>query len=114
MKKIRINLHSYVNLITNSSTEIYTYQSSSVEPLKELVNEMLKVFDSDKTFDDIFSVEVFSNYRDIAYGINSRSELKELMPQELLELLESSATKFTEEVENLKNKILRGEISKPE
>ena len=51
----KFKLHSVVDVITNSSTVIYTYQNGSVEPAKELINEMLKlVGTTDKTADDLF------------------------------------------------------------
>ena len=54
-KTIIMKIHSIVDVITNSSTVIYTYQDDSIEPAKELVNEMLKLSGiTDKTADDIF------------------------------------------------------------
>ena len=68
LKLYKINLHSAVDLITNSSTTIYTFSNGCVEPVKELVNEMLHVMNSTETFDDIFYAGVFfddlSNYYD--------------------------------------------------
>lgn len=57
MKK-RIPIHSSIDLITNSSTEFYTNCESSLEPCKELVNEMLKLQGSDKTCDEIFELKL--------------------------------------------------------
>ena len=57
-KIIKIKLHSSVDLITNSSTVIFTYSDGSLAAVKELVNEMLKVFGKEKTFDDIFYAQV--------------------------------------------------------
>ena len=54
-KMIIMKIHSIVDVITNSSTVIYTYQDNSIEPAKELVNEMLKLLGiTDKTADDVF------------------------------------------------------------
>lgn len=63
MEIIKIKLHSSVDLITNSSTVIFTYSEGSLQAVKELVNEMLKVFgkkifEEDETFDDIFYAAV--------------------------------------------------------
>lgn len=58
MKTIKIKLHSSVDLITNSSTVIFTYSGGSLSAVKELVNEMLKVFGKEETFDDIFWAKV--------------------------------------------------------
>lgn len=57
MKKIKI--HSTVDLITNSSTVIYTFSQGSLPALKELVNEILLTFDRTEKFDDIFFADVF-------------------------------------------------------
>jgi hypothetical protein len=55
----KIKLHSSVDLITNSSTVIFTYSGGSLSAVKDLVNEMLKVFGKTETFDDIFYADVF-------------------------------------------------------
>ena len=57
-KIIKIKLHSSVDLITNSSTVIFTYSDGSLSAVKDLVNEMLKVFGREETFDDIFYAQV--------------------------------------------------------
>ena len=65
MKPIKIKVHSSVDLITNSSTTIFTFSEGSVDAVKELVNEMLKVFNEPyKKFDDIFYAGVFAEYYD--------------------------------------------------
>ena len=58
----KINLHSVIDLITNSSTEIYTYSEGSVAACKEMINEFLKVMNIyDKTCDDLFELSIDSN-----------------------------------------------------
>jgi hypothetical protein len=54
----RIKIHSFTDLITNSSTTIYTFYEKSPEAFKLLVNEMLKVFQQPYKCDDIFIVSV--------------------------------------------------------
>jgi len=59
-------MHSMVDVITNSSTTIYTYQNGCEAPAKELINEMLKLAgENEKTADDVFYMGVFldDNYR---------------------------------------------------
>jgi len=59
MKKIKFFMHSCIDVITNSSTVIYTYQDSEQET-KALVTEVLKLIGiTDKTADDIFFYGVF-------------------------------------------------------
>ncbi len=56
---IKLKLHSVVDIITNSSTVIYTYYDDVQQPLKEMLNEILKVLEVDKTVDDIFHINIF-------------------------------------------------------
>jgi hypothetical protein len=59
MNLIKIKFHSVVDVITNSSTVIYTYQDSVIQA-KELVQELLEL--TGKTYlkpDNIFYYGVF-------------------------------------------------------
>ena len=59
-----IKIHSAVDLITNSSTTIYTFHDGCIGPLKELVNEMLSVLNHTEKFDDIMIAGIFlDSYR---------------------------------------------------
>lgn len=59
MKQIRIQLHSFVDVITNSSTVIYCQcNDKAVDSTKEMINEFLKVAGSDKTADDLFTFKL--------------------------------------------------------
>jgi hypothetical protein len=70
MELFKFNIHSMVDVITNSSTVIYTYEDGCELPAKELINEMLKLSgETDKTCDDIFYIGTFcdsSRYFDCA------------------------------------------------
>ena len=58
MKIINLKIHSFVGLITNSSTEIYvTCTEKSVELIKEFINEILKSSNNDKNVDDLFDIK---------------------------------------------------------
>lgn len=61
MKLIRVNLHSAVDVITNSSTTIFTYSGGSDKKAIELVDELLKVVGSDLTADEMFYMGVFAD-----------------------------------------------------
>jgi cupin superfamily acireductone dioxygenase involved in methionine salvage len=103
MEIIKIKLHSSVDLITNSSTVIFTYSEGSLSAVKDLVNEMLKVFGREETFDDIFYAEVFLQ-DDSDYYEN------DLSPEELT----LDDWKETQKVfEALKLSVLKKEIEKP-
>lgn len=59
MEKIKV--HSVVDLITNSSTTIFTDYLGSVKVFKELVTEFIKVAGMETTFDDMFIVKVMGS-----------------------------------------------------
>jgi len=52
------SIHSVIDVITNSSTEIYTFQDGSVEPVKELLTEVLGLCNIAGTVEDYFYVKV--------------------------------------------------------
>jgi len=55
---VKIPMHSVIDLITNSSTEIFVYSENSLEPAKELINEILKLQGVDQTCDDLFDLAI--------------------------------------------------------
>jgi len=59
---IKIKLHSITDLITNSSTVIFTYSKGCVEPLKEMFAEIAKTFGITKSFDEMFDIVIAANY----------------------------------------------------
>ena len=57
--KYIIRLHSFVDIITNSSTEIYIEATDkTIESLKNIINNILKVGGSKLTSDDLFTIEL--------------------------------------------------------
>jgi hypothetical protein len=61
MKAIKVNVHSIIDVITNSSTEIFSgAKSQATEVAKELINKILSEGGSDKTADDLFTFETVS------------------------------------------------------
>lgn len=107
---IKLKLHSVVDVITNSSTVIYTYQNGCVEPAKELVNEMLKLSGiTDKTADDIFYFGVFCD--DDEY-INILSEKGKSKPEDCPEI--TGTCVFKTWFDDIVLRIMKGEISKPD
>lgn len=57
--KYYIPVHSFVDLITNSSTEIYVQANEqTVKTLKELIAEILKVGKSPFFVDDLFEISL--------------------------------------------------------
>lgn len=52
-------MHSFVDLITNSSTEIYIEATEkTIESIKALVDNILKLGNSKLTCDDLFTIEL--------------------------------------------------------
>ena len=56
--EIRIPIHSFIDLITNSSTEIYIgTKEKTIEYAKEMIDKFLAEAGSDKKADDLFTFE---------------------------------------------------------
>lgn len=59
MTTIEIKVHSFIDVITNSSTEIYIgCHDNTVQYAKDLINSILAIAKSDKTADDLFEFEI--------------------------------------------------------
>lgn len=73
---LKLKLHSVIDLITNSSTEIFACaDEDSAKTIKEFINAILKQAGSDKTSDDLFTVRPYvldenenPDYENIDYG----------------------------------------------
>ena len=58
MKSITLNIHSMADIITNSSTEIFVVANeSTIQGVKDLIDNFLLLTDSSLTCDDLFTVE---------------------------------------------------------
>jgi len=69
MFEIRVPVHSLVDVITNSSSVIYTEATSAAGQLaKEVINEVLERAGSDKTADDLFAISLQPNFAYYDYG----------------------------------------------
>lgn len=54
-----MKIHSIVDVITNSSTEIFSLpHKGTVNIIKDMINEILKEVGSDKTADDLFDIKI--------------------------------------------------------
>jgi phosphoglycerate-specific signal transduction histidine kinase len=57
MNSLTINIHSFVDLITNSSTEIFVQASDqTVKSVKKLIDELLKLGNSQYKCEDLFDI----------------------------------------------------------
>ena len=61
MSKLVFKIQSFVDIITNSSTEIYTMVGSG-EYLKQIINGVLLASGSNKKFDDLFILDYEYEY----------------------------------------------------
>lgn len=72
---MKIQIQSLVDLITNSSTETFVILDGHAESMiRDIVDNVLKVAQSDKTFDDLFVYKTYydDTWRDEYYERNGR------------------------------------------
>lgn len=65
-EKVKIAIHSLIDLITNSSTEIFVDCTNSVQPAKDLLQELLELNGSDKKVDEVFDVTLEEDYNNLS------------------------------------------------
>ena len=79
---VGIKIQSMVDVITNSSTEVYTiYTKNDIKTIKSIVNALLAV-NGDLTFDDLFDIELLINDSVFEYLWNDSPELQKEYPNE--------------------------------
>lgn len=86
MNSISLKIHSVIDLITNSSTEIYT-NSGSIESIKEFINELLAEAGSLKTADDLYTFKIKASPGNLDSALDSFYDED---PDKLLALLKSN------------------------
>lgn len=70
MKILTIPIHSFVDLITNSSTEVYVNaDNGTIQAVKELINNILQGSGSTYNCDDLFDITLDGNEDDVTHGI---------------------------------------------
>ena len=70
--KYTLKIHSFVDLITNSSTEIYIGANErTITTIKELINNILKIGGSTLTSDDLFELSLTEGTECTAVTIQS-------------------------------------------
>jgi len=95
-----VKIHSFVDVITNSSTIIYTqFKESAIQDSYEMINEILKLGGSDKKAEDLFDISIYpclDNVYDII-GDMDEEEIDDLdISEEDKKLLLLSHTKYDE------------------
>lgn len=77
-----INIQSISDIITNSSTEVYTiYTKNDIKTIKNIVNSLLAV-NGDSTFDDLFDIKLIINDYVFEYLWDDSEELQKEYPNE--------------------------------
>ena len=72
---IYIPIHSFSDLITNSSSETYIQASdSSIKQAKEIVNSLLKVGGSTQSADDLFEFDLVYLLSDIDKNLENKAK----------------------------------------
>jgi hypothetical protein len=82
MTELKIKTHSVVDVITNSSTVIYTQAGEgTISAIKEMVNALLALGESDLTADDLFNFELsdeevndWTGYGDVTLTVTTKIE----------------------------------------
>ena len=109
MKELRLKLHSVVDLITNSSTVLYTDSSKSLEALENVIKEMFKLYDIDKQVEEVFDIyieieDMYSKIHDYIVDNNDEFDL-DYDDENFYGQVDKLAKKYFEDVES--NKIDR-------
>lgn len=79
---MKINIQSISDIITNSSTEVFTmYSSSDVNTIKNIVNAILAL-NSDITFDDLFKIEMHISDIVFQYLWENSEQIQKEFPNE--------------------------------
>jgi hypothetical protein len=81
----KIKLHSITDLITNSSNTIFTYSKGSESALKDMITELFKVFNINKTCDEIFKLVVLCDVYVYGEYISGLLEDEESLPEGITE-----------------------------
>jgi len=80
--KIKINIHSFVDLITNSSTELFVLDTNkSLEVVKDILQNLIdfhnKMYNTNFKFEDIFEEPYIGNTDSFLQGFYGTSNIKE-------------------------------------
>jgi hypothetical protein len=105
----KFNIHSFVDVITNSSTTIFTYSDSSIEPAKKLINAFVALMGYGKTADDMFYMGVFPNLIEVY----ERAEDDEDFEEELKHIKEMEYDQMKAYFDRLVEDVCKGKIERP-
>jgi hypothetical protein len=100
----KIKLHSTIDLITNSSTEIFINSDASSNALDEMVDEFLKQLDSQLRCKDIFHMVVLSDSLEI---------YQEYLDRQDSDFLEKQNQQKPEDFDKFIDGVISGKNEKP-
>jgi hypothetical protein len=80
--KTTIPIHSLTDIITNSSTTIFTYSNCSPNACREMIDEIFTVLGVDKKCDDVFTLTVMLRNDEYYYEYWNGNEDDEDEPKE--------------------------------
>ena len=103
-----------IDLITNSSTEIFVDSASSVEPAKALMAELLKMEESLKSVDDVFTFTIEEDLDYLADVLSDRMEEYDEETYEKLGLADADYRQSYKICEDYVKDIQSGKIERPE
>jgi len=90
--KVYIPIHSVVDVITNSSSVIYTEaKTTSINILKELIDEILSIAESPKTADDLFNISLQVMPDEGIASWLSETDITDDLPQHISEMIQQVA-----------------------
>ena len=107
---MKVRLHSMTDLITNSSTVIYTYSDASLDACRNMIDEIFRVSGVDKKCDDVFSLSVALENNDRYHDAAAEMEQEDL-PVELRGL---SYRDMDKALDAYLDQIALGKVEKPE
>jgi hypothetical protein len=116
-----VKFHSVIDLITNSSTVVYTYSGASAQACREMIDEIFNTLNVDKKCDDVFSLsvladqDVYEDWRDSHENDEDEEDLDDEDEDEELEDEEDDEPEDEDEddISKLMDDIMYGRVEKP-
>lgn len=102
MKELKLKLHSIVDLITNSSTVIYTYSHGCDNALRSLFAALKETFNIEENIEDVFYISVLCEdyqYHDYLTDTLSKDDWYNdalEIPKSLADMLQDSEVDYKE------------------
>jgi hypothetical protein len=109
LESIKIKLHSFTDLITNSSTVIYTYSDGCIKPLENMINEILTTFNIEEKCNDMFHITVLCDKFSYLESDEDEDEDEEVSSNN-----KTSLCKDKESFDKLWEDIISGKVKKPD